>query len=345
MKNKISRVFNKKTVYSIESIIFVLSIIVVVLANIFGPIWIRMIPLLFILGIVGKLIFNRPVITTIFGGIVSLCMVYISGVTDLFQNIIISNIFMIYIALGEIFGSRIKIVYKYWCNKKNTGNREYIISIVLCVLIALICTLFHNYTNSNIFIYSSCKNRLNEYLEENYPNEKFNIIYSKYNFESENNFIFSIQDEETDDNYKFIVYINKKLDIYDGIKQNKISKEEFKVKQDIQNIIGHDYENIEKSVIKLNEGYELNLTETVQEIDNTNILEFSKDVSEIIDLILQNKEINDIIYITLSLLDNNDKTNSRISTIYLSGYIKNKEEGIQKNYTYIMKSLDIEYVD
>lgn len=343
--DKIKNIFNKKTVYYIESITFIISIIVVVLANVFGPIWIRMIPLLFLLGIIGKVVFNRPVITTIFGGIVSLCVVYISGVTELLQNVIISAIFMTYIAFGEVFGSKIKIVYGHWISKKSKKNKEYIISILFCVVIVLICTLFHNYTDSNIFMYASCKNRLDEYLNKNYRGQHFNIVYSKYNFSNESNFVFDIQDKNTDDNYRFIVYVDKNLEIYDGIKENNISKDGYKMKQSIENIIGKDFVDIEIGVNKLSEGYELCLLKTVDTIEDTKVLEFSKSVSQIIDLIIDSKQINDIEYITISLLDSREKTNNRISSIYMTNYIKNKEEGIQKGYNYIMKSLEIEYID
>ena len=345
MKDKLKNIFNKKTVYYIESITYILSIIVVVVANVFGPICIRMIPLLFLLGVIGKLVFNRPVITTLFGGIVSLCVVRISGVTNLLENMLYSGIFMLYIALGEIFGSKIKVVYKYWANKKNKKDKEYILSIIICIVIALMCTLFHNYTDSNIFLYNSCKNKLYKYLNENYPNEKFDIMFVKYNFESENNFTFDIQNETTGDSHKFIVYLSKELEIYDGIKEGKISIEQNKATQVLNEITKDVCLDIKKSITKVSEGYELNLVKTVDKTTDDEILKFSQDSAKIIDMVLESEKLNDMFYINLSLINNTNKTESKISTIYLSGYLKNKEEGIQKDYNYIMKSLNIEYID
>ena len=345
MKDKLKNIFSKKTIYCIDSITYVLSIIIVVIANVFGPIWIRMLPLLFVLGIIGKMVFNRPVVTTIFGSIISVCTVYLSGVTDILENIIASGIFTLYIALGELCGSKVEYIYKYLIDGKKSYTKKYYINIASAICIVIICTLFHNYTDSNIFIYKSCKNRLANYLTENYPNDEFNIGYAKYNFESENNFKFNVKNVTTNDNYRFVVYVDKNLDIYDGIKENQISKIENKIKIKVNKTIEGKYEDINKSVVKVDDGYELNLTKELESINDTEIINFSKETSEIIDLILKNEELENIINVNIALLDKTDKTNSKISTIYLSNYIKNKEEGIQKSYTYIMKSLNIEYID
>lgn len=345
MKDKIKNIFSKKTISYIESTIYILSIIIVVLANVFGPIWIRMLPLLFILGIIGKIVFDRPVVTTIFGSIVSICTIYLSGVTNILENIIASGIFTLYIALGEFCGSKIEIIYHYLIEKKNIKTKEFTRCVIYSIIIILASTLFHNYTDSNIFIYNSCKSRLMEYLNKNYPTEEFSIIYSRYNYESENNFKFNIQNLNTNDNYKFIVYVDKNLDIYDGIKKSEISKEEFKINQEVKKIIGRKYEGIDKSITKIDEGYELNLIKKVENIDNAETLYFSKEVAQIIDLLLENEKFSNIVHVNISLLDSIDTTNSKISTIYVSGYINNKEENIQQDYMYILKSLNIEYID
>ena len=345
MKNKIEKMSGKKIISYIESTIYILSIIIVVFANVFGPIWVRMLPLLFMLGIIGKIIFNRPVVTTIFGGIVSICTIYLSGVTNIFENIIASGIFTLYIALGEFCGSKIEIIYGYLIKKKNIKTKEFTKCVIFSVAIVIVTTIFHNYTDSNLFLYNSCKNRLIKYLEENYPSEEFNIMYTRYNYKSENSFKFNIKELNTNNNYKFIVYIDKNLEIYDGIKKSEISKEEYKMNNEIKKIIGEKYQNISISLKNIDEEYELNLIKKVESIDKTQILYFSKEVAQIIDLLIENETINNVLYVNISLLDNSDSTNSKISTIYLSKYINNKEENIQQDYLYILNSLKIEYID
>ena len=187
--------------------------------------------------------------------------------------------------------------------------------ICIVILIIVITTLFHNYTDSNIFMYNSCKEKLEQYLSNNYSNEKFNIVSAKYTFESENGFKFKVQNMETENSYNFVVYVDNELNIYDGIAQRKKSKEE------------------------------INLTKKVENIKDSDILTYSNEVCDIIETIMQNENFSEIRNVNISLIDKENKTNSRISTIYIDSYKKNNEEGIQKGYTYIMKSLNIEYID
>ena len=344
MKDKIKKIFNKDTIYYIESIIYMCCIIVVVIANVFGPVWIRMIPLLFILGIIGKLVFDRPVITTIFGSIVSLCVVYISGITSILDNVITSGIYTIYIAFGEVFATEIKKVYKY-INTKKRDNKKIIKNISVSLIIFLLCTLFHNYTDSNIFMYNNCKSRLKRYLLLNYSDQKFEILNSSYDFKNEKSFKFNILNLSNLDNYKFIVYIDKNLNIYDGIKENEILKRVSKMNDIFSEIIDNELSDIEKSISEVNDVYEINLSREVDKIDQNETLKFSNEISQIINKIIDDGRLKEIEQINISLINKNDKKNSKIATIYMNGYIKNREENIQKDYSYIMKALDIEYID
>lgn len=345
MTDKIKNLFDKKNLRYIESLIYILCIVIVVLANVFGPIWIRMLPLLFILGIIGKMAFDRPVITTVFGSIISICTIYLSGVTNVLENIISSGIFTLYIALGELCGSKIEVIYNSYIKKSEKKEKEYVVNICIVVVIALFTTLFHNYTDSNIFMYNSCKERLEQYLTDIYPNEKFDITNAKYTFESENGFKFNVKERETENNYNFVVYVDNDLNIYDGIVQSKKSKEENIILEKINILLDGKYENIKREVKKITEGYEINLTKEIENVKDSDILTYSNEVYDIFEIVIQNENLNEIQNVNISLIDKKNKTNSRISTIYVDAYKKNKEEGIQKGYTYIMKSLNIEYID
>lgn len=345
MKNKIKKFFNKDTVYYIESLIYICSIIIVVMANVFGPVWVKMIPLLFILGIIGKIVFDRPIVTTIFGSIVSLCVIYISGVTNLLENILNSLIFTIYIALGEVFGTEIKQLYERYYVDKKRDNKKVAKSLVLSLVVFLLCTLFHNYTDSNIFMYNNAKSRLKRYLLLNYPEQKFEILSASYDYKNEKNFKFNVMDENTADNYKFIVYIDRKLNIYDGIEESSISKKISQMNGLFKEIIGDKLSDIEKSISQINEVYEINLSKQVLKIEQEELLQFSKEISQILNNVIDDGRLKDIEQVNISLINKNDKKESRIATVYMNGYIKNKEEKLQKDYSYIMKALDIEYID
>lgn len=345
MKDKIKKLFDNKNLHCIESLIYILAIVIVVIANVFGPIWIRMLPLLFILGIIGKISFNRPVVTTVFGSIVSICIIYLSGVTNLLENIIASGIFTLYIALGEFCGSKIHEIYSVYIKERGKKDKNYILNVSLVVVICIITTLFHNYTDSNIFTYNSCKEKLEQYLSSTYPNDKFNIVNARYTFESEDSFKFSVRNIHTESNYNFVVYVDNELDIYDGISQRKKSKEENIILEKVNILLTDKYKEIKRKINKKVDGYEINLIKEVETIKDNDVLNYSCEVCDIIETIIKDESLNKIETINITLIDKKDKTKNRISTIYVDSYKKNMEEGIQKGYTYIMKSLNIEYID
>lgn len=345
MVEKCKRLFNKNNIYYIESIIYICCIIVVVVANIFGPIWIRMIPILFILGVIGRIFFERPVLTTTFGFIVSLCIVYINGTTSLYSNLVTSLIFAIYILLGEIFGNEFKVLYNDLYKNRKKKNNKYIKDIIVSIFICIIVTVLHNYANSNIFLYSSCKNRLNKYLNDNYNFKDYIIISTVYNYSNQKNFNFKVYDKKNDDFYNFVVYVDRDLNIYDGIKEREVSRKLNEINNILKEIINGRYNDITFNIDDINDVYELNIIKKLDKINETDIFEFSKQIADCIDLIIDSNKLNKIENINISLISNKDLTESRISTIYMDGYIANKEQKIQESYLYILKALDIVYLD
>ena len=104
MSKKNMKFLTKNTILYIEAIVYILAIIVGVIACDVGPIYIRMLPILFILGFVGRIIFDRPVITTVFGIITALCITKLTNNSNFFDNLFVSLCNGINIALGELFG-------------------------------------------------------------------------------------------------------------------------------------------------------------------------------------------------------------------------------------------------
>ena len=107
MKMKLTK---KQKAY-IEGIVYIIAIIVVIFAKVYGSIYFSLLPLLVILGIVGKVFFDRGVVTTIFGIITSLCVVYTKGSFTLPENIIYSLVIGLDIAMGELLGDYLKKSY------------------------------------------------------------------------------------------------------------------------------------------------------------------------------------------------------------------------------------------
>lgn len=347
MNERIKRILNKDVIHNVESIVYILSIIVVVIANVYGPIEIRMIPLLFILGIVGNIVFKRPVITSVFGFIDSLCTVYSSGISNILENFLTSIIFSVYIGLGEIFGSIIVKVYNDYIKKKKDEKtkKDFKINLAICVLLVIICSFVHSFTDSNIFLYNSAKTRLFSYLENNYPQDKFKIMYSSYCFRGKNHFKINVKNIEDDNVYKFIVYVDKKMQIYDGIKDSKDEEIVSSLKRKLEKRLDNEQIDLKYDINISDEGNELSITRNVQNVDKNKIYEFSKDVSKVLDKVLEDNNEFNFEQVNLSLIDTEESSNSHISTVFVEGYITNKKEGIQSSTNYIIKALSIEYID
>lgn len=86
----------KSNLIFIEGFVYSLLIIVTIIAITIGPIYIKFLPILYILGILGNMLFKRPIITSIFASIVSICFIQILGGYSLNFNILKS----IYVGLS-----------------------------------------------------------------------------------------------------------------------------------------------------------------------------------------------------------------------------------------------------
>jgi hypothetical protein len=97
----------KSNLVFIEGIVYSLLIIVTIIAITIGPIYIKFIPILYILGILGNMLFKRPIITSIFACIVSICIIQILGEYTLSFNILKS------IYVGLLVFLRRNYIYLY----------------------------------------------------------------------------------------------------------------------------------------------------------------------------------------------------------------------------------------
>lgn len=106
------KIFSKNIIKYIEAIIYILAIIVGIFACNSGPIYIKMLPILFILGFVGRIIFDRPVMTTIFGIVTAICIIRVTNNISIKENIFFSLCDGLNIAMGELCG-------EYFLRSKN----------------------------------------------------------------------------------------------------------------------------------------------------------------------------------------------------------------------------------
>ena len=351
MKMKLTK---KQKAY-IEGIVYIIAIIVVIFAKVYGSIYFSLLPLLVILGIVGKVFFDRGVVTTIFGIIISLCVVYTKGSFTLPENIIYSLVIGLDIAMGELLGDYLKKSYAIYRKRKDNEKKltkkqrkTYILAFVIFILTAFVNT----YTNGSIYSYNKAYKSLKNYLNENYESDtNFRILNCKYSFGIMNGYNFNVLDNEEGYITKYSVYLKDLTFVKDEYKEiistnNNIKKsKELKEFLDKRNL-NEKYKDIKLNLNCIDSGkIEISLEKKVDRLDEEKKKEFSKEIVDFLEDIKEFKEYSKIEDVLLNISEKNNEKNSAISNIYLDGYNKNIKEEKEEPYIYILKSLSIEYID
>ena len=93
-----------------------------------------------------------------------------------------------------------------------------------------------------------------------------------------------------------------------------------------------------------NEEIELVIEKNVEKIDDETTLEYSKNVSNVLEDLGSSGLINEIEQVYLSLISNSNNKENIFSYIYLERY-RNNNQNIGEDYEYINKSLKVEFID
>lgn len=336
----------KEHIKFIETAVYSLLIVVVIFASFYGPIYIRILPLLFLLGAIGNVFFGRPVITTIFGIITSICVVHMKEKYGFFENIFISFNFGLSIVLGEIAGDLIKRTYKLFSEEsaksKASKKKEITMCIITAVFLFVVCPLVHGAGNGNFLRYYRAKNKLNDYLASEYEEKAsdFKIKDAEYIALKDTNYTFKIEYEGSV--YNFRVYTNEDLDVVDGYKQSKIDKNNSIIKEKLRSFMRKN-ESYNGSTIEFNEKSSvLSIKYETENIDES--------YDEMTDMIIFNLELlkdfeyaDDIENISVLVSQKNEEEKYKSASINFNTYRKIDEES--KKIEYISSSFDIEYID
>ncbi len=322
----------KKYFGYIEGIIYILFTLVVVFTNIAGPIEIRLLPFVFILGIVGRTIFNRPFLTSVFGFLISICAIYMVSAYSFTYNLMYSLFCFICILIGEVEGMYIiKIMSKKSIFKNNSKN------ITLFILLALAGIYLNNYVNGNIFTYFKVKQAVKDYITVNYPNSNNAIItdgkyvFNKYKYYSFNVKNIDISDSKT---YNFAVYSNDK--VIDGYEESRLKSNSRLLKSELVNKINlNKYNNFNFDIeyTDLKNSITVYITKSVNKINLYELNIFTEDVNNILDDLTAFDKFNNISKIDICIKDEMNKSNAEI---YSTNFY-DKE--------YYLGSLQTEYLD
>lgn len=160
----------------VEAAIYVALVIAASYFTIFGDVFIRMIPMIYFLGVFGNIMFNRPIVTIFLTSISVFTFGYIVE-ESINMNIILFTLYSAFmIGFGTITGYILNELYENFRLRKFIKYYTkigYIISLVVVILIPL---FMNNLVNSNMITYLSARNKVNEYVRENYAYSEYYVV-------------------------------------------------------------------------------------------------------------------------------------------------------------------------
>lgn len=331
-----------------ESFVYIFLIILVIFASVYGSINIRLIPLLFILGIVGNALFKRQIMTTVLGFIVALCINYLKTPTDIAYVFFTSSLMCLNIIMGEVFGKYILKILEL-IKQKEEKNKK-IVPICILTFTFVLSILIHNFTNGSIITYQECKKSLNEYLKENYSNfEKFKEINANYYLYKNPRYVFYLANTDIGEVYKFTVYVNEENMIIDGYKEAVQSNKTREINTALTNCIlkledSSKYDDLSiKAKFANDDKVCVEISKVVNDIDEKSLEKFAKEIVSYLDDIKDSSVYEKIEQIDLSLKCSDKEKTGVASIIYLDEYNLAIEEKSNIPYKYILKALSMEY--
>lgn len=340
-EKKKNKKFNKNTIRYVEAIVYILAIIVAIFACNCGPIYIKMLPILFVLGFVGRIIFDRPVITTIFGIVTAVCIIKITSNISLFDNFFISLCDGLNIALGELFGEYFLKSKKLFDKKKKLKTKGVFFTYLITSIVFVISIGVHIYTNGNYISYIKARVSLYNYLSDTYFEQNFSIVNCKYTFYKTKSYNFEVKNTTKNINTNFIVLKNNDYAVYDEYKFRTQSKNNTKLNSKFNEYIKSLDTNLELKVGYLDSGkIKVLISKKVENVDKNSVNEFALEVNKIIVYLKDFEEYSKINNVEISLIDKKQNSNSLVSDFIL------KDIENQNNiYEYILNSLDLEFID
>lgn len=164
----------------LEAVIYIVLVIAASYFTIFGDTFIRMVPMLYFLGIFGNIMFNKPIVTVILTCISIVTFGYITE-ECINMNVIM---FVIYsgfmISFGGITGYILNVLYENFKLRRFIKYYNKIAYVIALIAVVLIPLFLNNLVNSNMIVYLIAKGRVDKYVRENYAYTDYHIKKVSY---------------------------------------------------------------------------------------------------------------------------------------------------------------------
>lgn len=339
-KSNKKKLFSKKTIVYIEAVVYILAIIVAIFACYEGNIYIKMLPILFILGFIGRIIFDRPVITTFFGIAAAVCIIQITSNLNIYDNLLLSLFNGLNIALGELFGEYYLKIKKNIKKKKKLKHKGVLFTYIVAIIVLVVSVGVHLYTSGDIISYIKARESLKEYITEVYPDSVFKIVNAKYTFYKTKSYTFEVRNISKNVNTNFIVLKDKNYSVYDEYKFNVQSQNTTKLNESFDAYVKEINTNLTFKIGYLDSGEaKLLISKEVESVDKETQDQFVTEVVEFISNLKKFNENGKIKFVEIYLKDKTNNENSVVTDFTLKDIYNSNNM-----YEYIQNSLTVEII-
>lgn len=336
---------SKMTLKYLEGLIYCALLLVSVMICISGNMYIKMIPVAFISGLIGQMMFGKKAMTSIFSCIVAIILLQVKIPGMLVQNITTTVVITVLSLIGELCGfSFKKLIHLLKLKTTKRREKEKLKHYIICTITLIIAIVLNGIVNGNPISYYRCKKNLNSYLAKEYAStSRFKIFSSRYSLENKPKFTFYTKDVlSNNDIGKFTVYLDDRLSIKDDYKAKVLNDKIRDISKEIENLEFN--ENVTVSIgLSENDEVSLNISKKIQEVNDENVNLFSNEVVDVINKIrtIKNYEVIRQMEIVLECVEN--EQNSLATYVYMDGY----NDMMQRNEDaseYIKRALYVEYI-
>lgn len=311
---KLGKILKNNLIY-IEITIYAILAIFVIYLSIYGPLEVKIFPIAFLLGIIGTIVFDRPIIISFICFCISLCEVQILGNYSFQYNLIYSLYNFICILLGGMAGNYILNIIH---SRATKITHKVAHNISFAVLTTFLSIFFNQYMNGDIIGYIKAKDSLKKYITTEYAveSDKLKIVDAKFLSGDLNYYSFKVSGIDKispDKKYKMSVYLNNK--IIDGYYESRIKEmtdelsSKFKFKYSDLNF--NDC-LVDMYYTDLNGTITLKCSKTVNKITEQSIDLFCRQINQILKSIVDFEHFNNIYKINAVLKSEEEASTANI---------------------------------
>lgn len=326
----------RKTIFT-QGLIYVLLMFVIADSMVVGPLWFKLFPWIYFLGLIAKSKFSKPVLALVIASFTTFISAILKtgGLTLEVIILTLNSIFMV--TAGVITGTYIFDLKLSHRLVKFIPKAKKLSMVIICVLITFGIFIVNSYINGNIINYVTSKKGIVNHIEEQYGLKEYeiqNVKYELVNFEPQ--YVYEIKIGTED-----VIVIYNKYKRFEDI--NYMSRLEKKNKEFNENI--KDKLNIldkHKHIQKHNVSFELEYLNKILVPEKLDIYIKKEDVKAIND-----EELNEIVNVVKEMINMEEinKYEYEYIIIYGDNVTNITKENIQKvDIQYLKDSFVVESI-